>query len=137
MKRFKTPIILFLFLFALSCDKEEVSIAGSYEMEEGFTLSFGGGEVILRFDEVVSDSRCPIGSNCGEAGQAIVQFILDNDGIVRIFKLESDLAGDNVKEIQTVYGRYDMKFIDLYPYPVLNEPFEAPRSIVFTLTEVK
>jgi hypothetical protein len=127
-------VVLFLLT---SCEKKKGSISGSYEMEEGFTLSFGGGDMTLRFVEVVSDSRCPIGSNCGESGQATVRFLISNQGTLTIFELESDIDGKNIRDLETIYGNYEIKFIDLYPYPVLNQPFEDPRKIVFTLVDIE
>lgn len=135
MKNIKFLLLSTALLLCWSCGKNKVSIAGNYEMEEGFTLSFGGGDMTLRFYEVISDSRCPIGSNCGDAGQATVKFLIENQGDIQFFELESSNDGKNTRDLETVYGKYEIKFIDLYPYPVLNQPIEEARRIVFTLAD--
>ena len=66
----------------------------------------------LRFDNVRSDSRCPIDANCIRAGEAIIAVTLMRG------------TGNEAKELQTVpaqsqfsYSKYVVKLTELQPYP--------------------
>jgi len=66
----------------------------------------------LRFDNVRSDSRCPIDANCIRAGEAIIAVTLMRG------------TGNEEKELQTTpalsqfaYSKYVVKLTELRPYP--------------------
>ncbi len=135
MKTFLFSCVLILLTF-FSCKKEQASIGGGYDLEEGFTVSFGERQVEIQFDKVLADSRCPIGSICAQAGQATIQLVISDNGEETFLELASVDPENKIKEIRTSLGSYKIEFIDLYPYPVLNQPLESVYSMVFTLTDL-
>lgn len=125
-------LLVFLGLMT-ACQKDQVSIAGGYDLEIGHTVSFENRVFEIHFDRVVTDSRCPIGSNCEDLGQAIIELVITNDSGENSYQFTSDDPACKTKEVDTAFGKYEIEFIDLYPYPVLNQPLEELQSIVITL----
>ena len=80
----------------------------------------------LRFDNVRSDSRCPIDVICVRAGEAIIAVTLMRG------------TGNEARELQTVpaqsqfsYSKYVVKLTELQPYPRSNQPTK-PEDYVAT-----
>jgi len=80
----------------------------------------------LRFDNVRSDSRCPIDAVCVRAGEAIIAVTLMRG------------SGNEAKELQTVpaqsqfsYSKYVVKLTELQPYPRSSQPTK-PEDYVAT-----
>ena len=80
----------------------------------------------LRFDNVRSDSRCPIDAVCVRAGEAIIAVTLMRG------------TGNEARELQTVpaqsqfsYSKYVVKLTELQPYPRSNQPTK-PEDYVAT-----
>jgi hypothetical protein len=80
----------------------------------------------LRFDNVRSDSRCPIDAICIRAGEAIIAVTLMRG------------TGNEAKELQTVpaqsqfsYSKYLVRLTELQPYPRSNQPTK-PEDYVAT-----
>ena len=71
----------------------------------------------LRFDNVRSDSRCPIDAICVRAGEAIIAVTLMRG------------TGNEARELQTIpaqsqfsYSKYVVRLTELRPYPRSNQP---------------
>jgi len=80
----------------------------------------------LRFDNVRSDSRCPIDVVCVRAGEAIIAVTLMRG------------SGNEARELQTVpaqsqfsYSKYVVKLTELQPYPRASQPTK-PEDYVAT-----
>ena len=80
----------------------------------------------LRFDNVRSDSRCPIDAICVRAGEAIIAVTLMRG------------SGNEARELQTVpaqsqfsYSKYVVKLTELQPYPRASQPTK-PEDYVAT-----
>lgn len=80
----------------------------------------------LRFDNVRSDSRCPIDAICIRAGEAIIAVTLMRG------------TGNEAKELQTVaaqsqfsYSKYVVTLTELQPYPRASLPAK-PEDYVAT-----
>lgn len=75
------PIVSFVTVVLLCACSE----AGPGSPEESFTLRTGESKrsetagLTVRFDKVVSDSRCPKGVNCIRAGEAVVRFAVGTE----------------------------------------------------------
>ena len=87
-----------------------------FELKLGAIASLPDGAK-LRFDNVRSDSRCPIDVVCIRAGEAIIAVTLMRG------------TGNEEKELQTVpaqsqfsYSKYVVKLTELQPYPRASQP---------------
>jgi hypothetical protein len=69
----------------------------------------------IRFDQMVEDSRCPIGTECIWAGNAKVKITLKKGRRSQTFELNSGVSPTVVK-----YAGYDIKLADLTPKPAAN-----------------
>ena len=71
-------------VFASACalgTLESVRTPGSVTLKPGGSATIEGTNWTLRFDSVISDSRCPIGVQCIQAGEALLALAL-NDPLV-------------------------------------------------------
>src|SRR5262245_11884411 len=82
--------------------------------------------VMLRFDNVRSDSRCPIDAICIRAGEAIIAVTMMRG------------TGNEARELQTVpaqsqftYSKYVVRLTELQPYPRSDRP-TRPEDYVAT-----
>jgi hypothetical protein len=57
---------------------ESVRAPGSVTLKPGGSATIEGTNWTLRFDSVISDSRCPIGVLCIQAGEALLALKLTN-----------------------------------------------------------
>ncbi|MFT3743658.1 MAG: hypothetical protein QM785_05110 [Pyrinomonadaceae bacterium] len=71
------------------------------------------GKVSVKFVSIVEDSRCPMNARCVWAGNAKIKLAVSKGkAAARSIELNSGLKPDSV----VVYG-YEIKFVDLSPYP--------------------
>jgi hypothetical protein len=88
-------------------------------LHQSINKSFGNEQVRLKFDEVLSDSRCAVNAFCIWEGAAVVKFTFtvkeDHQLTLSTNPLNLPYAKDT-----TVEG-YKIAFIDLQPHPVLGQ----------------
>ena len=129
-------LCLCLFL-ATACDETNpagptVRVHRRFVLAPGQVTSIDGTVVRVQFEEVTSDSRCPINAVCVRAGDAVV--------IIRVF----DESGSSRYELHTTDGvrsathrQVSIEVVDLQPYPFAGRPtdpsayratFKATRS---------
>ncbi len=89
-----------------------------------FVLEVGGSAVVsgtglrVRFDRVLSDSRCPADAICITAGEGVVAVTIGRDGRpVENVSLRTDGAGSRV-----VVGDWALSLTKLDPYPLASRP---------------
>lgn len=106
-----------MILIALfSCDRKPEYKPELLELNKTYDLSFGKSAfnidrmISVRFDSVISDSRCPTGGICITSGKALVRFDIT---ISQYCNPEVDLT---ISE-DTVISGYKFSFISLNPYP--------------------
>jgi hypothetical protein len=83
------------------------------------------------FDSVLTDSRCPVEVFCFWAGEAISRFaFIKCDG----HKISADIG---VGKLDSIIGDYKFSFIDLSPYPSLENPFDRKDYVAKILIKEK
>lgn len=100
------------------------------ELEEEFTLAPGqvaiiqGENLLVRFDRVVDDSRCPALVICIWEGNARIRLTVVQRGerAATIF-LNTNAAFPTEAE----YHDYDIKLVKLEPYPLTTRPIPQRR----------
>ncbi len=68
-------------LTAIACSSDgigSVAVPGAVTLKVGTGATIQGTPWTVRFDSVVSDSRCPLGVLCIQAGEALLALHLDN-----------------------------------------------------------
>ena len=133
----KSVAFLFLSAFIISCEQPASSIG--QKIEEEFILKFGQStqiqyrdEFIIKFKDVVEDSRCPINVDCVWAGNAkILLKIAQTDYIINSTLEPKEIYYSGQEGIQ-----YRIKLISVSPYPNSEEKIilknYSVRLIVFT-----
>ncbi|UJH90323.1 hypothetical protein LZ575_15905 [Antarcticibacterium sp. 1MA-6-2] len=109
-------IILLIFLTGetLAQDTTEVKIHNSV-LKLGEMLNFGDSSI--KFKEVISDSRCPIGVTCIWAGEAVVRVELYKNGIFQKEKIETVGGGKIPLDLLAEEISYNLNGLILLPYP--------------------
>lgn len=90
--------------------------------------AFVSGGLILTFDSVLSDSRCPINATCVWAGEARVALTASTRSRGRA-KVEMSTHGD---ASTLSFGGFIIRLTELQPYPFAGHP-TPPGDYVVTL----
>jgi hypothetical protein len=77
-------------------------------------------ELTLTFQEVVSDSRCPINADCIWEGDGEVKFVLEKGNDSNNILLHTTLKPKYVE-----FAGYQIKLKSLNPYPQTTDPIKA------------
>jgi hypothetical protein len=85
-----------------------------FRLAQGETASITGTRLTVRFDSVVSDSRCPVGVQCIRAGEARVGFELRLGGANPQAVI---LATEGAEPRQAAYDAFDVHLVALEPQP--------------------
>jgi hypothetical protein len=80
----------------------------------------------------LTDSRCPVGSVCNNAGFVKVGFrVFSNEGISTTTMLFSDFGyGD--QNVDTIMG-HSVEMVKVTPYPFKDEPLEDPENYTISI----
>lgn len=92
-----------------------------FRLAQGETASVTGTQLTVRFAEVVSDSRCPVGVQCVRAGEARVSFELRGGASPQAVIL----ATGGAEPRHATYDAFDVHLVTLEPQPRTNVPRPA------------
>ena len=100
------------------------------EVGEPFSLKVGssakvGDIVTVKFDRVVSDSRCPLDVLCITAGSAMIEIVVTIGGDEARLGLTTDPPAWNV-----IHGGFTFRLVELQPYPRASRPTPAKDYVV-------
>ena len=89
-----------------------------FVLQVGASAAVSGTGLRVRFDRVLSDSRCPADAICITAGEAVVAVAISRDGRpVEDVSLRTDGTGS-----QVVVGDWALSLTKLDPYPLASRP---------------
>jgi hypothetical protein len=91
-----------------------VPIDSRFTLAPGGSASIDGTSVRVRFDRVVSDSRCPADVNCIQAGDAVIGITVTSDGGTQTDELHTGAGGPH----STARAGLTISLEDLSPQPV-------------------
>jgi hypothetical protein len=120
-----TPVVtVFLCLFlATACDEKNpigptVPVDRQFVLAPGEAASIEGTVLRMRFEEVTSDSRCPINALCVWAGEAVVVIrVFDEIGSSRY-----ELHPPGVSRKSATHRNVSIEVVDLQPVPFGGRP---------------
>lgn len=105
------------------------------EINEEFTLEFGGTghnkrqDMLVIFDGVVEDSRCPSTVNCIVAGQVTLALSLTVAGTTEHLQLTLGDNRDNAIHRFGDAGDYELELLSVSPYPETEEPLPQKKYL--------
>ena len=121
------------FACALASDSGN-PVATSPALDQAFTLKAGTSAMLdtenlqVEFAGVLSDSRCPRGTQCITAGEAVLRIWLSKAPAAR----ESRDLKTTPNAGEAVYGAYRIRLLMLDPYPTADRTIR-PSDYVVTL----
>jgi hypothetical protein len=102
------------------------------QLEQNFAIAVGGSakidktDLVVHFDRVVNDSRCPSDVQCITAGDATVVVTAVNDGAAPSrYELHTD---DGARE--AMHGNFRLSLISLKPVPTSTQPVPASAYVL-------
>ena len=119
-KQFLHLSLSILFLSFSACKKEDLltGINNTIELNFGKEATFVDANLNLLFEEIIEESRCPIGVDCIHAGRVVVQIgvapsnlAIPNDAKISLEVDQKDTLGNIV-----------FTLLEVNPYPVEGSP---------------
>lgn len=104
-------------LVALGCHgsptQPDAVLGQPFDVRAGATADLPDG-IRLRFDSVLSDSRCPIDAICVRAGEAVIAITISKAGTVTA---EFDVQTDPPDRRSAIYSGHSITLTGLQPFP--------------------
>jgi hypothetical protein len=122
----RSVLIVLSVIFAValaSCEKGSSS-KSDYPyvyLSDCVTKEFNSGQVSLCFDQLVSDSRCPMDVVCIWQGTAIAKFSFNENGNQHALTLALQSFPIPEYSSDTTVAGYKIEFVNLYPYPMASK----------------
>lgn len=134
MKKLQIIISFFSITFLINCS-ESTTQPGSNTFSLGDTLSIHYKEMLMNnennirisFENLISDSRCPIDLRCYWEGDAEIELKFRKDSNTELFTLHT--AGVYFNSDTLLMGSY-IKLIDVLPYPHSEIQYEPEDYII-------
>lgn len=117
---------MILLLGGCICGKKnhESSITPGKEftLVEGKSASLKSKNLVLTFDEVSEDSRCPLYTDCIWEGQAVIKMEVQKGK--EKTSIEFTRKGKESTPIKQSVGEYEIQLIKIEPYPESGKPIK-------------
>ena len=104
-----------------------------FEVRAGTTAELPDG-IRLRFDSMLSDSRCPIDAICVRAGEAVIAITLSKAGTVAA---EFDVQTDPPDRRSAVYSGHSITLTALQPFPRSDRQFQPSDYVATFVVNVR
>jgi hypothetical protein len=99
-----------------------VKLGETFDLRASESAAVADELLVVTFDRVSSDSRCPLGVLCIRAGEGVVQ--LDLRRLPSNTK-QVTLKTDPVAETEARFEGYEVQLLELLPHPVAGESIPA------------
>jgi len=96
----------------------DLTLNDTLELLYGKTYRNFEKSISIKLDSITEDSRCPYNVECVWAGNAKVKFDFTYNNLLSFFSLNTSTGFRN----DTTLSGYEIKLIDLKPYPVYPNP---------------
>lgn len=119
-------VVFLLGACSVALEPSDPPLGREFEVEVGETARLDEGRLSITFQEVPSDSRCPIDAVCVRAGEAVVTVALSTPG-----REASTVALEipSAQKSTATYGEYRVELLRLLPAPragtTRTEPYVA------------
>jgi hypothetical protein len=125
--------VLLLPLASLSCSDGNVTatLGKEFTLPVGKTVNIESENLVILFDKVLTDSRCPAGQECLWIGEARCQLLITYEG-ASTKKIITQPGSYNGSDS---FLQYNLSF-KLEPYPEINKKITpADYKLVMTITK--
>ena len=127
-RRVLSVALLALALVGCQVSREAGADPVTFTLGQEFTLGggqeavFGGGDLSVRFSELLEDSRCPTEVECFWTGQARIAVIVQAIGrpSTTAYFNTNPAPGENVESVRA--GDYAVELTSFEPYPRTTDP---------------
>ena len=139
MKTILSILLIPFLIIGVSCKKDKsISLEQDYKLKLGYTVTFNKEELQIHFDEVLEDSRCPIGPiDCFWAGRAVVKMIVTENGMESDYEFSTFAPVHMDTTLATGFGDYHLELKAINPYPdMFNSTSDEEYNVVFRLSEI-
>ena len=124
-------------LAAIACNgsptQPDAPVGQPFEVRAGSTAELPDG-IRLRFDSVLSDSRCPIDAICVRAGEAIIAITLSKTGSVAA---GFDVQTDPPDRRSAAYAGHSITLTALQPFPRSDRQFQPSDYVATFVVNVR
>jgi len=131
------PFLLLISLFLwVSCEVESILQDEDYQLSLGETAVFTQGGFTVYFDEVIEDSRCPVGAvDCIWEGRAVINLaIIDaTDTTNLVFATENFINLDSL--VTHEYEDYLLELVEVNPYPHIDSLPITDYSVIINIDD--
>jgi hypothetical protein len=110
-------VVLLASLACAASDPVDPSLDRDLQLSGGASARVDGTDLVIRFEGVPNDSRCPVDVQCITEGDATVALRLEGGGAARTVELHTM---DEPK--QATQGAYVVVLLALSPRPVSYQP---------------
>lgn len=115
--------------------RQEARLDSDVELKAGQSVAITGETIVLTFERVTTDSRCPAGVQCVWAGDAVVRVTVT--GSAKADKSTLDLHTQQSGRDGTVQG-FRIRLVQLMPATQASEKIPADRYMAtFLVSRIK
>lgn len=120
---FQVSIITML-LLSVGCNKELTGIEFGQEFQLDYnqkatiTDEQTGESIEVKFEDLIVDSRCPIGVQCMWEGAVTIELLINKTNKIQVTHSAGSL-NDTIR--LTDNGNYNIALIEVDPYPMWNQ----------------
>jgi len=138
MSKFESMAVMAVLGTATGCGSTATTLATALagetiRLQVGQAASVESGSLMVTFEAVVGDSRCPKGENCFWEGDAVVRLSAKGAaGTSQKLQLHTSSKGP----AGAVYDVWSIRLVELEPYPVTGRSIAAA-SYVVTLEVIR
>jgi len=101
-----------------------VEFAREFKLRNGEAAHVGNDGLVIRFERVTEDARCPVGNTCVSDGDAVVLVTLrQQPNEPASLQLHTNLSSTT----EGKYLRYRVRLVRLEPRPVGEQPVPLPQ----------
>ncbi len=122
-------------------DPAEAMLSEPFTVEAGEAVRIADGSVTVRFDEVVSDNRCPVDVTCVQAGEAVARFTFIEDSrpdtplTLRIDGGVTEVLDIDRYQFEQV-NRFVAALLLLQPYPGVEDEEDLPMTATLEVRQL-
>lgn len=107
------PLIIFILLTAMRCEKHNLEPDGSFRVGTEYTITPNLAFTI----ENISDSRCAEGAICVWEGDVLMDFVINEGNKV----IDTTMNLNYHRNNPSVFGGFRFEIQDVIPYPKLGK----------------
>jgi len=108
-------------MFTISCKNDDETIlkkSEEFEIDFGQAATFEDGNFIIKFAELIEDSRCPLDAICMWEGRAKVRIeINESDNLTNII-LGTENSVDLDSLLKVIYNDFEIELLHINPHPL-------------------